>query len=87
MPTARYKFVRDTTSMEGFVSNNRPSTDALRALSIWLDGAAGRFYDKRIDEDDVLVADLTWSEADHTAGVNLENSCRRFGADRSHVER
>ncbi len=85
MLTARYKFIRDNTSREGFVSDNRPSTDALRALSIWSDGAAGRSYNRHIDEDDVPVADFRSSETDHTAGPDLDGSCRRFEVDRSHV--
>jgi len=85
MPTARYKFVRDN-SMKGFLSGNRPSTDALGALSIWTSGAPGRSHAVQIDEDDNLVVDLTWGEIDHSAGADLEDSCRRFGVDRSHVQ-
>ena len=41
----------------------------------------------QIDNDDNLVIDLTWGETDHSAGADLEDSCRRFGVDRSHVQR
>jgi hypothetical protein len=78
MPTARYKFVRDT-SMEGFLSRNRASTDALGAMTLWSSGAAGRSYDVRVDEDDILVVDLTWIETDRTAGADLEQSSRSAG--------
>jgi hypothetical protein len=87
MTTECYKFVRDTTSMKGSLSSNRPSTDALNAVSAWLSGATGRSYAVQIDEDDTLVVNLTWSEADRTAGTDLDYSCRSVGVDRSHVQR
>lgn len=86
MATARYKFVRDT-STKGFLSSNRASTDALSAVSTWSSGATGRTYTVQIDEDDTLVVDLTWSETDRTAGADLDDSCRSVGVDRSHVQR
>ena len=86
MPTARYKFERDT-SVKGFLSSNRASTDALGAVSTWSTSAAGRSYAVQIDEDDALVADLTWSETDLAAGTDLNNSCHSFGVDRTHVQR
>ena len=84
MPTARYKFVRDT-SVKGFTSSNRASTDALGAVNIWSSGATERSYAVQIDEDDTFVVDLTWSETDRAAGADLDNSCHSFGVDRSHV--
>jgi len=80
MPTARYKFVRDT-SVGGFLSQNRPSTDALGAVTKWESSASGRSHHVRVDEDDHLVADLTWGEMDRSAGTDLENACREFGVD------
>ncbi len=85
MPTARYKFVRDV-GVEGFLSRNRPSTDALSAVSHWSSGATGRSHVVQVDEDDRLIADLTWSEADQTAGPDLDNLCRGVGVVRSHVQ-
>lgn len=86
MPTARYKFVRDT-SIGGFLSGNRPSTDALGAVSNWTSRATGRSYAVLVDEDNNLVVDLTWSETDRAAGTELDDSCRRFGVDRSYVQK
>ena len=85
MPTARYKFVRDN-GVEGFLRSNRPSTDALGAVSAWSHGATGRSHVVQIDEDDHLVVDLTWSEADRTAGPDLSDLCRRFGINRFQVQ-
>lgn len=87
MPTARYKFVRDDTSTTGFLSSNRASTDALRAVNIWSSAATDRSYAVQIDEDDTLVVDLTWSETDRAAGADLDDSCRSVGVDRSHMQR
>jgi len=86
MPTARYKFVRDT-SMKGFLSSNRVSTDALNAMGTWSNAATGRSYAVQIDEDDTLVVDLTWNETDHVSGSDLDDACRNVGLDRSHVPR
>lgn len=86
MPTARYRFIRDTSSITGFLSGNRASTDALRAMNIWSSRATGRSYAVQIDEDDTLVVDLTWSETDRSAGADLHDSSRSVGVDRSPVE-
>lgn len=86
MPTTRYKFVRDTTSMKGFLSSNRPSTDALSAVHAWSSSATGRSHIEKIVEDDTLVVDLTWSETDSKAGADLDAFCVSVGVDRSHVQ-
>lgn len=86
VPTTRYKFARDS-SMEGFLSSNRPSTDALNAVNTWKTGASGRSYAVEVDKDDLLVLDLTWGDTDNLAGADLDGACRRCGVGRSHVPR
>jgi hypothetical protein len=85
MPAARYKFVRDV-GIEGFVSSNRPSTDALNAVITWSRGHASRSYAPKTSENEILVVDLTWSDGDGAAAADLDQSCRRFGVDRSLVQ-
>lgn len=86
MPAARYKFARNST-VEGFLSSNRPSTDALSAVSTWKTGASGRSYAVEVDKDDLLVLNLTWSDSDSLAGADLDGACRRYGVERSYVPR
>jgi hypothetical protein len=85
MPTARYKFVRNT-NMAGFQSRNRASTDALKAIQTWSSASSGRSAEEPIvDEADTLVVDLTWSETDGAAGPDLDVACDNVGVARSHV--
>ena len=83
MPTATYTFVR-AAPVAGFGSRNRASTDALQALIIWRDSRPGRGYEVRVDEDDRLIADLTWDENDSAAGPDLDRQCNRSGVDRKY---
>ena len=85
MPTARYKFFRDT-SMRGFLSGNRASTDAINAVSDWSNAASGRSYELQSEEDETVVVDIMWSELDYTADVNLDDFCRKRGVTRSYVQ-
>lgn len=84
VPTARCKFARNS-SVEGFLSSNRPSTDALNAVSTWETGASGRSYTVEVDKDDFLLLDLTWSDTDSLAGTDLDGACRRCGVERFYV--
>lgn len=87
MPTARYKFFRDTKSMRGLQGGNRASTDAISAVIEWSDAVVSRSYGEVLPgEDEILVADLAWSEADHAAGENLDHCCHKFGVTRSYIE-
>lgn len=83
MPKARYRFSR-SDSIKGFLSKNRPSTDALGALAVWQDGHADRDFSKHIDEDEQLVAELSWNESDDSAGPSLDDACSKFGVARTH---
>lgn len=86
MPSGRYKFVRKSNSIEGFASTNRASTDALNVVTIWSNAQPQRSFSILVDEDEQLVADLTWSETDHSAGPNLDGACDKFGIERSYVQ-
>ena len=86
MPSGRYRFVRKLNSIEGFVSTNRPSTDALNVVNIWSNAQPQRSFTILIDEDEQLVADLTWSETDPLAGPSLDGACDKFGIERSYVQ-
>ena len=85
MPTARYKFVRDPSNVTGLMSSQRPSTNAVNALLAWSNAAAGRSYTEAVDEDESLVADLTWTDSDEESGPSSEGACLRFGVERSYV--
>lgn len=86
MPSGRYKFVRKSNSIEGFVSRNRPSTDALKAVNIWSNVQPQRSFTILVDEDEQLLADLSWSEIDTSAGPSLDDACDKFGVERSYVQ-
>jgi len=85
MPIACYRLARGN-SIEGFLSSNRPSTDALSAVSVWSNSQSERSHTVRVDEDELLVVELSWSEADASAGSDLDEACRRFGVSRSYVQ-
>ena len=84
MPTARYKFVRDT-GVPGGLSNNSASTDAILALSDWSNSHSRRSYDVQVDEDNILIAELTWDDADD-ASPGLDAACVEWGVQRSYVK-
>lgn len=85
MGIVRYRFTRDRSNVTGLVSGNRASTDALGALSVWCGAQQGREYVVVIDEDEQLVVDLSWSEADSSAGPDLDSACLKLGVSRSYV--
>lgn len=85
MSIGRYRFTRDGRNIAGLMSGNRASTDALGALSLWSSAQQGRDYVVVADEDEQLVADLSWSEADSSAGPDLDSACLKLGVNRSYV--
>lgn len=86
MPSGRYRFARKSNSIEGFASRNRPSTDALNVVNIWSNAQPQRSFSILGDEDEQLLADLSWSEADISAGPNLDDTCDKFGVERFYVQ-
>ena len=85
LPSGHYKFVRKNNSIEGFMSRNRSSTDALNALHIWSNAQPQRSFTILVDEDEQLLANLSWSDADTSAGTNLEAACDKCGVECSYV--
>ncbi len=84
MPSGRYKFSRSNGSIEGFCSKNTPSTDALNALLAWSSTRSERKYDVTSDNDELLMAKLSWSEGDSSAGPDLDDACGKVGVERSY---
>lgn len=78
MPTAKFLFKR-TTSISGFSSKNRPCTDAINALNHWAAIVDSRSYEIFTEEDELLIAQLSWREVDKNAGPNLDDQCHVFG--------
>lgn len=78
--TAAYRFTRDYTSPAGFMSKQRPSTDAMNVLANWEALGAGRMYDVVEDADDYLVAKLSFLTADtDKAATGFNSLCATFG--------
>jgi len=84
MQNGRYRFSRLSRSIEGFLSTNTASTDALSALLTWSNVRAERRYDVISDDDEFLAADLFWNETDLGAGQDLDDACCKFGVERSY---
>lgn len=80
MIRSHYIFTRDGNNPFGLLSNQRPSTDALKVLSQWKNRESNRRF-KVIDNrnDESLEAELTWSDDDIFAGSQLDQLCQEFG--------
>lgn len=83
-----WEFSRDTNSTTGFMSTNRPSTDALSALESWRVSDGGRTYNVLTDNDDKLVVELyvELNDWDLKAGKDLDRECRKCGVVRQPKE-
>ena len=81
MPSGRYRFMRNG-SVSGFLSENTPCTDARNALSEWSGVRPQRKYCVQFEEDAALIVELTWIDSDATAGLDLDESCKKFGVNR-----
>lgn len=86
MGTGHYRFTRDGRNFKGFISSNESSTDALQALSIWSGAQQGRGYIVAIDEDEQLLANLSWTDTDSSAGPDLDSACLKLGVNRFYVD-
>lgn len=84
MASAKYKFERDN-GPSGFLRTERASTDALSALSKWKVGHEGRDYEESKDEEELLVATLSWSEVDESVGRDLDTACQKYGVSRTYI--
>lgn len=85
MPSAEYRFFR-SKGVSGFLSQNLPSTDALNALQRWTGGEKRRSYKIKTDEDELLIAQLSWEEVDLNAGPDQDAECSKFGVERDFKE-
>lgn len=85
MPIGRYRFGR-ADGIVGFMSTQRPSTNALNALGLWTVQSADRSFAVVQEADDWLVADLSWRPRDEQAGTSLDFACYRNGVERQRVE-
>ncbi len=86
MPSGRYRFVRDNKNVAGKMSSQRASTDAINGLGAWAHAVPGRSFTEVYDDDESLVANLIWKDADHDAGPGLEGACLQVGVERLHLE-
>ena len=85
MVVACYRFVRRPDSVEGFFSQNSASTDVLNALAFWQHGTDHRSFSTEKDEENLLVAKLSWADVDDTAGADLDKQCQKYGVDRRYL--
>ncbi len=69
--------------MEGFQSSNRPSTDALNAISDWTNKDPDRSYETLEDDDDQILIELNWNQSDNCAAPDLDSACNKFGVTRT----
>ena len=83
MQTAIYKFNR-SESLNGFLSRNQLSTDALQALQSWCN-YPGRSYESVRNEGEVLVARLQFDKHDTFAGLHLESECEECGVYKTYL--
>lgn len=87
-----YIFARDVESASGFMSPNRASTDAAGVVINW-SASVGRSYQILQDQDDLLIAKLSYQEDDERAAADdLNRRCAAKGIKRetineSHVDK
>lgn len=78
-----YLFTRDQSSVAGFLSPHRPSTDAMHALAQWGEVGPGRTYETLVDKDDEVVVRLTFMMANRDqAASDLNAVCSKWGVTR-----
>ena len=85
MNRARYSFQR-ADGIIALAGGKTASTDALKALGTWRRMGKNRSYETHSDEDDELVADLSFGEGDDAAGPELDDACDEFGVQQTFVE-
>lgn len=84
--SATYHFVRGKSTPAGFMSTQRPSTDAMNVLGNREDSIFGRSFEVLVDEDEQLVARLTFLKPDQQGAAEmLSGLCLKFGIERNLV--
>ena len=81
----KYRFVRDAENLSGIFSQNQASTDAMNVLHKWRGMAAGRDFKVEVDEEEQLVAVLTFETLDQAAGSQIDLLCAQHGVNRQFV--
>lgn len=76
-----YRFVRAANSASGFLSQNRASTDARNVLENWRAMSRERNFTIKAEEDEELVAVLTFESEDQAAGSQMGALCEKYGVD------
>lgn len=80
-----YIFSRDEKSVSGFMSSNRASTDAAGVVLNWA-AVEGRSYQTMLDQDDFLIAQLTYDEERaKEAADDLNQRCGDRGLKRETI--
>ena len=83
MQTATYRFNR-SESLNGFLSRNELSADALQALQSWCN-YPGRSYQELAVEAEGLIAKLCFDKHDRFAGLHLESECEDAGVYKTYL--
>lgn len=83
MASSTWKFIRHN-DVNGFLSANRPSTDAISALEAWCSNCetGSRAYEQINISDDYIEAKLTYNDNDHESGNELDKYCFNHGVKR-----
>lgn len=80
-----YIFTRDDKSISGFMRTNSASTDADGVVRNWA-ASSGRSYQTLHDQDDLLIAKLSYLEADERAAADdLNRRCTELGLKRETI--
>ena len=80
-----YIFARDEKSISGFMRTNSASTDADGVVRNWA-ASAGRSYQTLHDQDELLIAKLSYQEADErVAADDLNRRCAEQGLKRETI--
>ena len=78
MPKGIYRFEAATLPAR-LLSQNRPSTDALNAISKWAGNGKAREFGVLTDNDEFIRALLAWDDRDTISGEQLERYCAGYG--------
>ncbi len=80
-----YIFTRDDKSISGFMRSNRASTDAIGMVVNW-SASAGRSCQTLQDQDDLLIAKLSYQEeGEQAAADDLNRRCTELGLKRETI--
>lgn len=80
---ATYKFSR-SESLNGLLSKNPTSKDALNALQAWCN-YPGRSFEQLRDESENFIARLVFNKHDTFASLHLESECAECGVYKTYL--